>query len=388
MILGDEMTSCVVSNNKNRFLKYFGISLGLFAYYAGELSIIFWFISALILGVFVRRLPMWFLAFALLLTFYFSMRIFLEESAAIDILRDARFYWGFLIFLPFFISEQRSLGDHHAQYTTLLRILFNLFLFLLLIEFLTGNFLYLEWPNRSHELGIDLASGSLARAYGFGANATVTSTLLIGLGAVLYAGKIVRDLAVLGLATSGAGLVVFLLKSLLMLKARPLFIASVFFLVFCITVIEGLLENRLRDSYNALGKFSLEYFVLILEFKYEQYLSVMAKTNEFQMFFGQDFSDPSLRKGDFQLLDFFIFNGMFGIGMLAFIVAKCINKTNRVSLFLLLIATLHYQVIFSLPGQILFAWLLTVGMRTRRQRFKSGNIVTVNSMGEPLATRR
>lgn len=381
------MTGRVGANNRKSLFKNFGISLGLFAYYAGELSIVLWFISALILGVFVRRLPMWFLACAILLIFFLGMRIFLEESSAIDILIEARFYWGFIIFLPFFISEQKRLGSNDAQYRTLFHNLFNLSLILLLIEFLTSNSLSLEWPNRSHELGLELENGSFARAYGFGGNASVTSTLLIALGAILYSGKIVRDIATLGLATSGTGFLVFLLKLAFNLKARHLLMAAVLLIVFFITVFEGLLENGLRDSYSSLAKFSWEYYDFLLDFKYEQFQSVMVKSNEFQLFFGQAFIDPSLRMGDFQLLDFLTFNGMFGIGMMALIVAKCMNTTNRVPLFLLLVATAHYQVIFSIPGQILFAWLLTVGMSTTRQHFKSNKTVTANNIAVPHAIR-
>jgi hypothetical protein len=381
------MTGHAVSNIKHRHIKYLGISLGLFAYYAGELSIVLWLASALILVVLVRRLPNWLLAYTVLLTFFFSLRIFLEASAPEDILRDARFYWGFVIFLPFFISEQRRLGNHYSEYAALFRFLINLCLILLLIEFLTANLLALEWPNRSHELGVDTESGSLARAYGFGGNATVTSTLLIALGALLYAGKFMRDIATLGLATSGTGLFVFLLKSALMLKTRHLLMAAALFTGFYITVWVDLLESELRDSYSALGKFSLDYISVLFDIKYEQYQSIMARINGFQLIFGQAFTDPSLRTGDTQLLDFLTFNGLFGVAMLVLIVAKCMNKANRVPLFLVLAGTMHYQVIFSLPGQILFAWVLTVGMRSPRRRNQSTESVAVNAMTEPLAVR-
>lgn len=387
MILGYPITGRAVPRIKNRYIKYLGISLGLFAYYAGELSIALWLASALILSVQVRRFPTWLLACTVLLTFFFSLRIFLETSQAEDILRDVRFYWGFVIFLPFFISEQRLLGNRYAEYESLFRLFFNLYLLLLLIEFLTANLLSLEWPNRSHELGLETESGSLARAYGFGGNATVTSTLLIALGALLYAGKLMRDIATLGLAASGTGVLVFLLKSALMLKTRQLLMAAALFVVFYITVWVDLLGSGFRDSYSALGKFSLDYLGFMLDFKYEQYQSVMARTNDLQFVFGQAFSDRSLRTGDFQALDFLTFNGLFGLGMLVLIVAKCMNKKNRVPLFLVLAATAHYQVIFSLPGQILFAWLLTVGMRTPRQRFNSTSTVAVNPVVEPLAVR-
>lgn len=379
------MTVCASSNIENCNVKYLGISLAIFAYYSGDFSIVFWLASVLILSVQVRRLPDWLLAYTVLLTLFFAGRMLLETSAAEDILRDARFYWGFVIFLPFFISEQRQLGPHYADYTVLFRFLINLCLILLLIEFLTTNFLHLEWPNRAHDVRAEIETGSLVRAYGFGSNASVTSTLLIALSALLYKGKLMRDVATLALTASGTGFLLWLLKSALMLKRRYLFMAAAFFAVLFNTVWVGLLESGLNDTYSALSKFSLDYLFFLLDFKYEQFEAVMAKTSGFQLVFGQPITiDSSLRTGDFQLLDFLYFNGLFGIGMLMLIVAKFMNKTNRIPLLLLLLATAHYQVIFSLPGQILFAWLLTVGIRVSEQKFVSTGSLTAKEFIEHL----
>jgi hypothetical protein len=62
------MIDHTASNIRNHSIKYLGISLGLFAYYAGEFSIALWLASALILSVQVRRLPNWFLAYIVVLT--------------------------------------------------------------------------------------------------------------------------------------------------------------------------------------------------------------------------------------------------------------------------------------------------------------------------------
>lgn len=355
----------------DRYIKYFGISLGLFSYYAGEFSIYLWLSSAVLLTLFVRRIPSWLLGYISILTFYFALRILLESNAVEETLRDMRFFWGFVVFMPFFISEQRQSVSCANEYESLFRFLTNLFIVLLLAEFLTSNFLSMEWPNRSHEISIDLETSSLARAYGFGGNATVTSTLLIALGALLYRGKPLRDIATLGLAASGTGLVVFILKSGLMLGIRYLLMGVALFVFFYITVWSSALESGLLDVYGALGKFSLDYIGFLIEAKYDQYQSAMTETNGLQLAFGQTFIDPSLRTGDFQLLDFLTFNGLFGVGMLLLIVAKCANKNNRVPLFLVLIATIHYQIIYSIPGQIIFAWLLTVGMRAPQRPNKS-----------------
>lgn len=376
-----------MANIKNRHVKYLGINLSLFAYYAGELSIVLWLASALILSAQVRRFPNWLLAYTIALTFFFGFRMLLDPGSAEDTLRDARFFWGFMFFLPFFVSEQRRLGCHFAEYESFFRLFVNLSLVLLLIEFLTANALSVEWPNRSHELSIEIESGSLARSYGFGGNATVTSVLLIALGGILYAGRFMRDIATLGLATSGTGFLTLLLKSALMLKARHLLIGAAIFVVIYSTVWVGVLESGVLDAYSAFGKFSLDYIGVLLDVKYEQYQSVMARTNDFQLVFGQPFTELSLRTGDTQLLDFFTFNGLFGVGMLVLIVVKCMNKTNRVPLFLVLVATSHYQVIFSLPGQILFAWLLTVGTRVPQRRCKSADSMPKDLTIEPYAVR-
>ena len=356
------MTAWSMLNIKNRYVKYFGINLGVFAYYAGDLSIALWLASALILILFVKHVPIWFLSYICIMVLFFSTRIFLLDAVPPeDILRDIRFFWGFLLFLPFFISEKWKLGSRFAEYSSLYRFITTVCLILLLIEYITANTLSLEWPNRSHELEVELADHSFARAYGFGGNASVTSVLLIALGTILYAGKYMRDIVTLGLATSGSGLVILLIKLTLAIKKRYMFLTMGSLVVLFFGILGVTLNIGSTYDIGAFSKFSVTYFDYLIDFKYEQYLNVMEKTNELQLIFGRDFMSSSIRTGDFQALDFLAFNGLFGAGMLILVVVKFMNKYNRVPLLCVLIASFHYQVIFSLPGQILFAWLLTVG---------------------------
>jgi hypothetical protein len=127
----------------------------------------------------------------------------------------------------------------------------------------------------------------------------------------------------------------------------------------------------MTNDIGAFSKFGITYFDYLIDYKYEQFQDVMKETNKIQLIFGQTFMNKTIRTGDFQALDFLAFNGLFGAGMLILVVARYINQTNRLPLLCVLIGSFHYQVVFSLPGQILFAWLLTVGTLSSPNRNKS-----------------
>jgi hypothetical protein len=343
-----------------------------FAYYAGDLSLALWLASALILILFVRHTSIWFLSYLSILLLFFSTRVFLlDEVPPEDFLRDIRFFWGFVLFLPFFISEKRQLGNRFTEYNSFFRLFVSVCLILLLIEYITANTLFLEWPNRSHELAIDLSDSAIARAYGFGGNASVTSVLLVALSTILYVGKYMRDIATLGLATSGTGLVVLLIKLSSSINKQYIFLTVATLGLLYLGIWSDILNIEMTNDIGAFSKFGITYFDYLIDYKYEQFQDVMKETNKIQLIFGQTFMNKTIRTGDFQALDFLAFNGLFGAGMLILVVARYINQTNRLPLLCVLIGSFHYQVVFSLPGQILFAWLLTVGTLSSPNRNKS-----------------
>ncbi len=65
--------------------------------------------------------------------------------------------------------------------------------------------------------------------------------------------------------------------------------------------------------------------------------------------------------GDFGWLYFVLSYGFLSLLFLvAFILTK-LNRHNAIALTVLLLSTFHYPVIFFLPGQIILAYVMTVG---------------------------
>ncbi|MCX7184831.1 MAG: hypothetical protein NTW90_06310 [Nitrosospira sp.] len=227
---------------------------------------------------------------------------------------------------------------------------------MLFIEFLTSNLFSFQWPNRQHYFLDEISAGAIARAYGFGGNATVTSVLVISLTTILYQGYI-RDFLTLSLAVSATGWIALLAKFIL--KQRRL-ITLILVLPIAILALSFSGDAANAIDYPALHRLSINYFLYIGELKLNQIYSVIGQIDSLEFYVGQSLRDSDLRSGDFQALDFFVFNGLIGTILFLLFVLTRISKKNYISVILLLIGTIHYQIIFSLSGQIIFAWILTL----------------------------
>jgi len=81
--------------------------------------------------------------------------------------------------------------------------------------------------------------------------------------------------------------------------------------------------------------------------------------------------------GDFSYLDFYLRNGIMGIIFFIIFAASYMNKHNFAMLLVLIAGTFHYHVIFSFPGQIFFAYFLS--LNKKEETFNS--IQIANSTG-------
>ena len=338
-----------------QWLKYLSLFLGLSAYYAENLAIVPWTGSLIVLILFFKRTTLGFLGFAYVLTFYFLARFILESGESIQLIQDIRYFWGFILFYIFFLSEHLHDPAAAARYRDFFRTIVNIFIVLLFVELITSNLFYYQWPNREHDFFGEISAGTIARAYGFGGNATVTSVLIISLTAVLYQSYI-RDILALGMSTSGTGWILLLAKFILR-RRRLTTLAFTFPLVAFVLSFSTDIANTI--NYPPLDKLSINYFIYIWEFKLNQINSTISQIDLQSFCVGQSLRNSNLRTGDFQALVFFLFNGLIGTILFFIFVLTCTSK-NYISVILLLVGTIHYQVIFSLPGQIIFAWILSL----------------------------
>ena len=167
-----------------------------------------------------------------------------------------------------------------------------------------------------------------------------------------------RDILVLGMATSATGALVFVAK--LFARAKN---PSIVLFVLAGAAIFALYSKQIADfvGFSALEKISLDYFLHVVGVKMNQIHVVLAgQTSISELILGQPFELNSLRAGDFQLLDYLVFNGLVGAVLLAIVLALFVNRFNILPVALLLAGSIHYQVAFSIPGQIILAWLLSL----------------------------
>lgn len=104
---------------------------------------------------------------------------------------------------------------------------------------------------------------------------------------------------------------------------------------------------------------SLDYIGIVLQMKIQEFRSVFLTNNSFfSTFFGIHQGLPEL-VGHSQLFSFFRVVGIIPATLLVYLFISKGSPLNRIYILLLFVATFHYQVIFSFPGQIITGALLT-----------------------------
>lgn len=228
---------------------------------------------------------------------------------------------------------------------------------LILPNYLHGS-IYLDF----YAKGMGLLSG----AYSFGGNRTVSGVLLLGIYSYLYEvkkkNKIILLIAILACSSTTAILLLFFYRLMkIRFKVKHIVISLLIITLFLIVF------NKLGDSY---GKFSLDYISYVLtEFKLLQIYEGIDLLNKNNMTFlfgnlnvfsvNSSVDNFGLFFGDFLMLDLLVTQGVLGfIFFITFYFIR-INSINKWPLILIFLGTLHYQVIFALPGQILVGYFLS-----------------------------
>ena len=210
----------------------------------------------------------------------------------------------------------------------------------------------------------------LGGVFGFGGNRTVTGVILLSFFAYFDQNKIKgKWFCLLGsiLCFSGTALillVVYLVATNFNLLKNKL--AGAFILVAVIAFITIIVLGANEIFY----RLSWEYVTYII-FKYkvaqiEEAITIL-DNNTFSTLFGThvfsgesaEVSGYGISFGDFLWLEFFVQYGLIGMVVIFGFVLVRINHVNRWPILLLLVGTLHYHVIFSVPGQLVLAYFLT-----------------------------
>ena len=338
-----------------KFMLFLALTCNLFAYYFGEISVYLWMFSLALLYLHIHQISLKTMVILLLFAVHISTLIF-RTTDTLSTITDIRFFWGWL----FFVIAFRSLA-HQTWATASLRYYFERFIFvaviLLIIEFISINIYQIQWPNRPHNIFIEYNNSSLVRAYGFGGNASVTSVLVTVLCLLIFKRFFKRNLIALLTTLSATGVAIFTLSSLVYLRSlRPVAILAIFLLaapVFGAFIF-------ISDVFGAyFSKVSVEYFTYIYQFKISQISHYFSQTSDLDILIGRGIITNELRTGDFQALDFFMFNGVLGVLLFLMAIGLNVNRSNLFPIAILTFSTFHYHVIFSMAGQLIFAYILT-----------------------------
>lgn len=272
-------------------------------------------------------------------------------SDFVGTLTTFRFYFGFICFYLYFKSGRNFPVN-------------SIFIFLIIIipaEALLINTIVSPYnmPNfPSEEMTSHFNPGGYQRPYSFGANSSVSSSILVVMLSMIAISN-VKKYAVLvcvSIFSSGSGMISLIL--LLLLKRKKLFFILLFSL-FILALIFSADIFFILDGYISY-KISLTYIFFLFEFKLGQISNFFNGFMFYQYLFGNvDFIKDGYG-GDFGWLYFILGYGYVSFFLLVCFVLSKVNKRNFIPILIALISTFHYPVIFFLPGQILLGYLMSM----------------------------
>lgn len=203
-----------------------------------------------------------------------------------------------------------------------------------------------EWNTNFAELG------TYQRPYSFGGSPTVTSVVLVLLFETLKingksdAKKFMLLITSLIACSSGTGFIVLILAQL-RLKS------TVFLLIILQLIIFIYASTILGDVRERVG---IDYIYDIIIYKMHQISEQNFSMLDFLFGFKHGIETPyGGYGGDFSVLGFITYFGVFGFLPYIFIILRNKSKSAKCILFLML-SSLHYGVVFSFIGSMLFAY--------------------------------
>ena len=328
-------------NKKKSFFKEPVAFLSIFYYFIGSLSFIAYFVALFRSKI---KLPLidWFILINLIASIIVSSFF----VSIIDIFQIYRFYWGFLIFYIFF----RSMKNINFNFDQLLFVL----VVLTIIEAILVNSIISAEIMPNYPDKVEAAShfsNIYQRVYGFGGNPSVLSALLI---------------VILSLSSQSIGLILGVLITTLVALSGSGFIAFCIYIAFKKFKQKGLIFTLLfiaiiiiyQVNPDIFYKISPTYIDHLFENKIHQIAEVWSDLTMFQVFFGT--LNTSDMGGDILWLSFFKIFGVYGTLLLLIFLLHKVNKKNLLGVFIILLLTTHYFVLFSIPGQLIFGYLLAL----------------------------
>lgn len=302
-------------------------------------------------------------------------------------LAEVRYYFGFFIIYLFFRSIKFEFPFSKFISILSISIIFEAILINTIISpQVLPNFPPIDPHGISYQTYF---FGFYQRPYSIGANASNSGTILIVLLLLNYMNNIanskkneasVEILALIAiiLLASGSGIMLYFVyllfklnpfKNILRIGISIVFCAIIFYLIIIVNI----------GKYEGLKKISAEYFVFLYNYKINiiNETTTILKNSYMGFFYGEELKDVSkiVIGSDFSWNNMFRSLGYFGIFFFVLVLTSKISKGNLGTILIFLIGAVHYGAMFALPGQILFAYLLSTTYLNKSEREKQHSIV-------------
>jgi hypothetical protein len=298
-----------------------------------------------------------------------------NELGFIDSLILTKYSFGFLLFFFYFKQEWFS---HNKKIEVWLRLL----IIFVIIEALLINTVmspkdFLHFPNE--HLKFMLNHEGYLRPYSIGGNATITGALIVTLLSLMN-----LELGKTPHKVNKNIMYFFTLLSIILVSSGTVFLALAIYLVFHwtrigITVVllfVLFLQSSYFEYFPILEKISFEYVGSIVVHMYSQiegYFLIYDYSFK-GIIFGNS-GESLLLGGDIAIFNYIYYTGFFGILIYLSVIFSGTNRANIIPIILLLFGSMHYGTIFSTPGQIVFAFMISNLQKT----IKSNKILNVKT---------
>jgi hypothetical protein len=271
-----------------------------------------------------------------------------------------RLYWGFIGFYFFF----RIKSLKYAEYFFMLSAYVTIVEFVLIRIYpgLTG---LLPNYDGTFETMVE-GYGFFGGVHSFGGNRSITGVLMLAVYVYFDINKdkfSEKNRYIVGIAAlitfSASAWLIFIFYYLIRRANK---------LIFPIALI--LMSIGVIYLSNVWGRLSYGYIEAVYDVKADEINKNLGylHENNLSYFFGTSHVESENDQikgygnlvGDFSYLDFYLRNGILGVIIFVLFAASNMNKKNLAILLVLIAGTFHYHVIFSFPGQIFFAYFLSL----------------------------
>ena len=309
-----------------------------------------------------------FLFFGVFITFIFKMLLVpLEVNLLLF-----RFYWVFVLFYLFFLITKFKINFLILFWITAIASIVE---GVLLNTILPIGVLKNIPPEHVKLITDEIGLGFFKRAYGLASSPTSSATIMVALLTCVYIFQkekfkdyfIFPTIAALLSFGSGTGFLLFLVFLFVRYKLYTGF--KLFLGIIAVYGVAILVMSQDINDGGLLMRMSGNYFETLIDVKTMQITEVFDKINRsvYDLIFGVSYKSAEEVRvmSDFGWIDFLECYGLIGVSMfIIFLTSK--RKLFTLPILIIILGFFHYPAIGSIPGQILFAGILSYNLTLKK----------------------